>query len=121
MNTPNKTALDYDYEIIAIHERINRLLPITQYEDECPELKELADLYKSLETLTQARKEISNWQFPNYSELITQSKDGRERVKGLLEKDNTYDTRYVRTNMFKDVQFYRAYVRLTKKCPKFAF
>lgn len=121
MNTNNKTALDYDYEIIATHERLNRLLPYTKYDSGDKELLEIAELYKRLDSLVMARKEVSNWKFPDYSAIVELSRTAKERIAEALYINNEYDTRYVRTRIQKDMQFYKAYTRLTGKCPKIAF
>lgn len=84
-----KSAVDYDYEIVQTHERINRLLPMRNATD--AQIEELAILYKHINALVEARKANTQWTITNFSELITSSKMGRERLAVYPYPNNPHD------------------------------
>lgn len=98
-----KTSIDYDYEIVAAHERLNRLLPIRNATD--TQLVEIADVYKHINALVENKKALSQWHVTDYDMLVKNSKEGRERLAIYPYPNNPYDTISAHNNAAKYKQF----------------
>lgn len=100
-------TLELDYKIVAAHETLNRLLPLTVENTD-----RVAEVRQEIAALVSERKAVSNWRFPNFAELIAQSKLGRERLAVYPYPDNPHDWRGLRRDIKQRVQFFTAWAKL---------
>jgi len=104
--------IDYDYMIVAKHERLNRLLPLERETITDDEILEIRNLYIDIARLNKERKENTVYRPVNYADIMKMSVEGRERVAMSLYISNPLDRKERWEYLVKRQKTMLAYAKL---------